>query len=276
MIARLPRIRIFGVVVSVNLTLRPIHYACVSGGKDSLFMLKVILSNPNKYPLDMVVHYQLEIDWEWAERTVDYMESECKKYGINFLRIKPRKSWHEIYKTRFMPTGKVRWCNKEYKMDAERQIRKWIKEQNCRPIAYIGFCADETRRFKYEIGEWKDQDICYPLAEEGINESEVLIWARTVPLFNDWYKYFKRQGCMMCPMLSRLELAYLCVYYPGKYVEYIGYVKEYEDKFGKQWKTGLWADDLDKLIRNKWVRILENKMSYEQVTIDQWLNGKES
>lgn len=79
----------------------------------------------------------------------------------------------------------------------------------------------------------------------------------------------------MCPMLSRLELAYLCVYYPGKYVEYISYVKEYEDKFGKQWKTGLWADDLDKLIRSKWVKILENKENYRQITIDEWL-GKET
>lgn len=27
---------------------------------------------------------------------VDYMESECTKHGIRFLRIKPRKSWEEL------------------------------------------------------------------------------------------------------------------------------------------------------------------------------------
>ena len=29
-----------------DLKLRPIHYACVSGGKDSLYMLGLILSKP--------------------------------------------------------------------------------------------------------------------------------------------------------------------------------------------------------------------------------------
>ena len=39
--------------------IRPIHYASVSGGKDSLFMMKIILENPQKYPLDIVVHFEL-------------------------------------------------------------------------------------------------------------------------------------------------------------------------------------------------------------------------
>ena len=34
------------------IALRPTYWASVSGGKDSLYMLKVILSNLEKYPLD--------------------------------------------------------------------------------------------------------------------------------------------------------------------------------------------------------------------------------
>ena len=41
--------------------LRPVYFASVSGGKDSLFMLYLILKNPDKYPLDGVVHYELEM-----------------------------------------------------------------------------------------------------------------------------------------------------------------------------------------------------------------------
>lgn len=45
-----------------DLKLRPIHYASVSGGKDSLYMLGLILENQDKYPLDVVVNFDLEID----------------------------------------------------------------------------------------------------------------------------------------------------------------------------------------------------------------------
>lgn len=136
-----------------NIVLRPIHYACVSGGKDSLYMLNLILHNLNKYPLDCVVHYELEIDYPFVKDIIDYMEEECKKHNIPFYRIKPSKTWQELYEKYDFPTGRVRWCNSMYKMDGERQMQKWIKSMNCRPVAYIGFCADETKRFKYQIGQ---------------------------------------------------------------------------------------------------------------------------
>lgn len=42
------------------LALRPSYWASVSGGKDSLFMLNFILHNLDRYPLDGVVHFELE------------------------------------------------------------------------------------------------------------------------------------------------------------------------------------------------------------------------
>lgn len=212
-----------------NLSLRPIHYACVSGGKDSLYMLNLILNNLDKYTLDMVVHYQLETDWDWAEKVVDYMEQQCSKVGIKFLRIKPRQSFEELNNKYGFPTHLCRWCNSEYKLDCARQVEQWIKEQNCRPLAYIGFCADEQKRFKYDVGDWKNQDVCYPLAEEGITEDIILEWAKKTPIFNGWYRLFKRQGCMICPMIGRLELAYMLKYYPQHYERYINYIKDWEN-----------------------------------------------
>lgn len=240
-----------------DLQLRPIHYACVSGGKDSLYMLYYILQHLNKYPLDCVVHYELEIDWPWTVEVIDYMESECKKHNIPFYRIKPRRSWKELYDKYNFPTGRVRWCNSEYKLDAEMQMINWIKSMNCRPVAYIGFCADESKRFKYQIGEWKTQHICYPLAEEGIEENTILEWAKDIPLFNNWYKHFKRQGCMMCPMLTRKELAYMLKYYPEEYKRYINYTYIYEDKFKKNYFDDYNTEYVDKIIRSKWLPKLE-------------------
>lgn len=77
--------------------LRPAYWASVSGGKDSLYMLKLILSNPHEYPLDGVVYFDLETDFPFVKSVINYMESECKKYNITFLRIKPRRTWVELY-----------------------------------------------------------------------------------------------------------------------------------------------------------------------------------
>lgn len=250
-----------------NLKLRPIHYACVSGGKDSLYMLKLIMDNPDKYPLDMVVHYELEIDHDFVKNVVNDMEKMCKTLNIPFVRIKPRKSWCELYKKYNMPARVVRWCNSKYKMDCDSQLREWIKKQNCRPVAYIGFCADEEKRFKYEIGQWENQDVCYPLAEEGLREREILEWARNVPQFNGWYKIFDRQGCWLCPNASRLELAYLLKHYPLKYKFFMDAARLYENDFGRPYWGDYSSDKMDDIIRKKWLPILEEKENPRQQSI---------
>ena len=82
---------------------------------------------------------------------------------------------------------------------------------------HIGFCADEIARFKYEIGNIQEgQDCIYPLAEECINENEILLWARNEPLFAGFYKVCDRQGCMYCPMLQYKEMAYQMIKYPAQ------------------------------------------------------------
>lgn len=258
--------------MSTDIRLRPIHYACVSGGKDSLYMLGLILSNLDKYPLDCVVHYQLEIDWEWANKAVDEMEERCSKIGIPFYRIKPTHSWEELYQKWHMPTRVARWCNSDYKLDCERQLKKWVKEQNCRPIAYIGLCADETKRFKYQVGEenWELGTICYPLAEEGINEDLILEWAKHQPIFGDWYKYFRRQGCKLCPMMSKKELAYLKKNEPHYFEFYFKCVFEYEEHFKRPYFGKEWGKDIKKRVETKWTSILE--MEEQQLSVFDFIN----
>lgn len=119
-----------------EIALRPSYWAGVSGGKDSLYMLNLILHNLDKYPLDGVVHFELEIDYPFIKNVIDYMESECKRFGIPFMRIKPRESWEEIYyqpipkkgyeTIRAFPTRKIRWCNSKYKLNAKKQLDEWL------------------------------------------------------------------------------------------------------------------------------------------------------
>lgn len=60
-----------GVKMSNKIALRPSYWASVSGGKDSLYMLNLILHNLDRYPLDGVVHFELEIDYPFIHDVID-------------------------------------------------------------------------------------------------------------------------------------------------------------------------------------------------------------
>lgn len=211
-----------------KIAIRPSYWASVSGGKDSLYMLKLILSNPDKYPLDGVVHFELEIDYPFITDVIDYMETECKKHGIKFLRIKPRVKWIDLYNKYGFPIRKVRWCNSKYKLDCLKQLDEILLTNNQYAIHYIGYCADEKKRFeKRQNGTITE---IYPLADFDIYERSILEWARTVPIFNDYYKYNDRCGCMFCPLATRKNLAYLAKFYPSHFETLIKLMAETEKK----------------------------------------------
>ena len=132
-------------------------------------------------------------------------------------------------------------------------------------ISYIGYCVDEESR--YQKRTIKPER--YPLVEEGVCESDILEWAKTVPIFNDYYKYNRRCGCMYCPMASRLNLAYLLCYYPENYKFLIECAENTEkirsEKLGRSFSV--WDSNtkyntkyIDYIIRTKYVpRIIKIK-----------------
>lgn len=183
---------------STELALRPSYWASVSGGKDSLFMLNLILHNLDKYPLDGVVHFELEIDYPFIKNVIDYMQWECERVGIRFVRIKPTKKWGELYERYGFPTRKARWCNDKYKLTAKKKLQEFMKKQGFNTVFYIGYCADEEKRFAKRVDLQKVER--YPLVEEGIEEETIWAWAKTQSIFNHYYETQKRCGCMYCPI----------------------------------------------------------------------------
>lgn len=264
-----------------EIALRPSYWASVSGGKDSLYMLNLILHNFDRYPLDGVVHFELEIDYPFIHDVIDYMESECKKHGIRFVRIKPRKTWEEHYfhilengNIQGFPTRTARWCNDHYKLDAKRQLKEWMKSLGFYCIFYIGYCADENERFLKRIE--KNYAEIYPLAENDINEDTILEWAKTQPIFNHFYETQRRCGCMYCPMSSYLRFAYLYKYYPKNFTYMIEKMKETEkireQELGRPFSVTSSdpfynAEYLKKIVKTKWLGILNEKEKYEQMEL---------
>lgn len=251
-----------------SVALRPSYWASVSGGKDSLYMLRVILSNPSKYPLSGVVHFELEIDYPFIKNVVDYMETECKRVGIPFIRIKPRKSWYELYQEYGFPTRKIRWCNSRYKMDAKKQLDDFLNSKGYDVITYIGYCVDEEAR--YNKRHLRNE--IYPLVNEGICETDILEWAKLIPVFNDYYKYNRRCGCMYCPMSSRKNLAYLLKYYPDNYNFLMQCASRTETKSEERGRPySVWdknpkynTEYMDAVVRNKWLPRLNKEVEREK------------
>lgn len=253
-----------------KIALRPSYWAAVSGGKDSLYMLNLILHNLDRYPLDGVVHFELEIDYPFIHDVIDYMESECKRAGIRFVRIKPRKTWEELYYSKYksgsmwgFPTYKVRWCNSAYKLDAKRQLDEWMNSAGFYVITYIGYCADEESRFSKRVTAQKVER--YPLVENDITEDEIWNWAKTQSIFNHYYEVNKRCGCMYCPIASRINQAYLYKYYPEHFQYMIEKMRETEmireTELGRPFSVISYnpkynADYLDKIIKTKWIKKL--------------------
>lgn len=263
-----------------EIALRPSYWASVSGGKDSLYMLNLILHNLDRYPLDGVVHFELEIDYPFIKDVIDYMESECKRFGIRFVRIKPTKTWSEWYYNKNsktggiygFPTRKARWCNDKYKLSAKKQLQDYMKSLGFYTVFYIGYCADEEKRFLKRMTPTMRE--IYPLAENDINESEIWEWAKDQPLYNNYYKTNKRCGCMYCPMASYINFAYLLKYYPTNFAYMIHKMRETEKireaELGRPFSVissnpKYNADYLDNIIRTKWLKILnEREKEYEQ------------
>lgn len=248
-----------------GLILRPSYWASVSGGKDSLYMLNYILHNLNRYPLDGVVHFELEIDYPFVRNVIDYMERECKRVGIRFVRIKPRTSWYELYAKYGFPTRKARWCNNQYKLDSLKQLSEFLRRQGAKPVCYIGYCFDEVKR--YEKRDNKNE--IYPLVEAQIVEADIWEWAKTVPIFNDYYKFNRRCGCMYCPLASMSEMAYQLKYYPDGYEKFIMLATQTEimrsEALGRPFSV--FSSDpkynaayRDKRIREKYLPLLEKQI----------------
>lgn len=247
-----------------ELALRPSYWESVSGGKDSLYMLNYILHNLDRYPLDGVVHFELEIDYPVIHDVINYMEHECNRFNIPFLRIRPRKTWEELYKLWGFPSGIVKWCNSEYKLDAKKQFEEFLRNRGFYSVQYIGYCFDEEKRWSKR----KNNKVIevYPLVEAGIVEDDILEWARNQPIYNDYYKYNRRNGCMYCPNSSLSCHAYLLKYYPENYAYMMTKAAETERELEKKCghAVSVWQGNpkynteyRDKIIRTKWFPKLE-------------------
>lgn len=239
------------------------YWASLSGGKDSLYMFNLILGNLDKYPLDGVVYFDLEIDFPFIKNVMREVEEKCKANNIRYLAVKPNKSWEEYYNKYLYPTRVKRWCNDKYKLSAKKIFIKMMQDEDVDVVFYVGYCADEKTRYEKRRGKER-----YPLVEEEIREETILQWARREAVFNEYYVTQKRAGCMGCPMSSRINFAYVAKYYPQQFEDMISKMRDtearMEAKLGRPFSAissnpKYNANYLERNVREKWVPILEKR-----------------
>lgn len=172
-----------------------------------------------------------------------------------YYEIKPRTSYYDLIEKYDLPSRKAKWCNGHYKNDCKTQFVSWQKSLNKEAWFYIGFCADEEKRFKKNVRE------IYPLAIEGITEETILDWAKNEPIFDDFYKIASRQGCKFCPNMSRMELAYLHEKYPNDFEYLIQKIREYEAKYKRPWTNDTqYIDNVLGHLEKKWIPLVREKL----------------
>lgn len=236
---------------------RKVYVANLSGGKDSWVMLGIILKNPNKYPLHYVVHFDIGINNPIENKVWREIETRLQRNKIETIVIRPTHSYGELYRKYNIATRKVRWCN-SLKMDCVKQLENWIAGQGGEVVHYIGFCADETHRFK------ENKNHIYPLALEGINEADILEIAKKEPIFEGWYKSFTRLGCRFCPCGTYKEWAWEYLYNRKDFELQFQRIKDYERIYNTtyfQSNNKYNADYVLDKIKNKYApKILEEQM----------------
>lgn len=228
------------------------YISSISGGKDSLYMLNYILRHSEQYPLDYVVHFELEIDYPFVAEVISLVEKICELNSIHFLRLKPKKSYNELKRKYGLQTRMTRWCNNVYKLSCLKELKEIVSEKF---VQYIGICADEKKRIR------TSKNIIYPLVNANINESDVLSWARKQSVFKGYYHYNKRQGCWCCPLISMTELAYQKVFYPNLYDQFSSMIRERENERNKPYFHCFFSE-IEKRITEKYIpRIKENQLT---------------
>lgn len=194
--------------------------------------------------------------------------TNCKHYRLSFTAP-------------YIPIAKTRgFTTQSDKLDAKRQLSKWLNEVGFYVVHYIGYCADEERRFNKRLSAKKLE--IYPLAENGINEDVILEWAKTQPIFNNYYKTNKRCGCMYCPMSSFLNFAYLYKYYPENFRYMLEKMRETEElrekELGRPFSVissnpKYNADYLEHIVKTKWLKKLNEMEMTNNDYVDAYCVG---
>jgi len=204
------------------------HIVSYSGGKDSTAMLLMMIEK--NMPIDDIVFADTGLEFP---EMYPYLEKVEKYIGREITRIKPLLTYEDYFYRRYKRGGKIGktygfpcmngvWCNSHLKVYPLRKYEKTLGTH----ISYIGYAADEPKRYK-RLKEYQKA----LLYEWGITENQCLKYLEEKNLLNPLYKKFRRLGCWCCHNQSKSDLRILRKDYPDLWEKLLQYDKDSPVKF---------------------------------------------
>lgn len=219
------------------------HIASVSWGKDSLAMLIYIMEN--KFPLDEVVFYDTEMEFQAIYNNRDKMLYYLKQKGIKYTELKPKRPflYDMLERPKTKRTGETvfgdGWCGGPCRWGTIGKMT--VLDNYCKGNrVYIGLAADEPHRLQ-NLEEHKIS----PIADAGMTEADCLAYCRergwnwneettaTESEHIDLYDILDRVSCWCCKNKNRKELKNIYLYLP----QYWQRLRELQSKINAPMKT---------------------------------------
>jgi len=188
----------------------------LSGGKDSTAMLLMMIKK--KIKIDHIVFF--DTGWEFPEM-LEHIDKLEKYIDREIIRLKPRKSFEELFVGYGFPSFQNRWCTAEKR----GAINKFCNAY--KPFTqWIGFSKEESKRIKKTI------NYCYPLVDWKVTEEDALKYCYEKGF--DWgglYEKYNRVSCWNCPLQSLKDLKVLWLHFPDYWLKLIEMQKQSKWKF---------------------------------------------
>ena len=132
-----------------------------------------------KWPLDIVLFYDTEMEFEAIYRIRDKIKPWLKQNGIAYVELKPQEPFlYSMLERKVQSKQKgthygYGWCGGLCRWgttDKLKAIKKFKQSLGDMVVDYVGIAADEPKRFEKEKSEGKT----FPLVTWGMTEQDCL------------------------------------------------------------------------------------------------------
>lgn len=226
------------------------YVANISGGKDSMAMLIVLLAND--CPIDEVIFFDTGWEFDCIYKNIEVVQAICSEHNIKFTVLKPDKSFdYLMFDYKFNKRAKPHeeqigksWCGGLCRwgtFEKVKTINNYFKQSEYVDkliFHYIGLANDEQKR----ISKNKDPHKIYPLNMFQITEQMALdICIENGIDFKEngvcLYDILDRVSCWCCSNKNLKELRNYYLHLPEYWQRLKDYQRRTDRPFRRDGKT---------------------------------------